>query len=55
MPERERDRPRPAWQVVAAEDRDDTRRVGERRHIREQLGLDVLARDQHVGRLDAGR
>ncbi len=44
---------RAARQVVAAVDADHARRVPERRHLREQLGRDVLSRDEQVDRLDA--
>ena len=48
VPERERHGPRSARQVFAPEDGDDPRRMRERRDLREQLRLDVLARDEHV-------
>ena len=54
VPERERHGPRPARQVVPPEHRDDARRMRERRHLREQRRLDVLVRDEDVGRLEAG-
>jgi len=56
VPEGEADRPRPErGQIVAPEDADHARRVGERRDPCEQLRLDGLARDKQVDRLDAFR
>jgi hypothetical protein len=45
---------RPGGQIVAAEDREHARRVRERRDGGEELGLDVLAGDEHVDRLRPG-
>jgi hypothetical protein len=41
-------------QVITAEDADYPRRVSERRDGREELGLDRLAGDEQVDRLDPG-
>src|SRR5437763_11854910 len=54
-PERQRDRPRPAWQVVAPEDSNDAGRMRERRHLGQQLRFDIRPRDEHVRRFDRGR
>ena len=53
LPERERDLPRAGRQVVSAEDGDDTWRVPEGRHLAEELGTDILARDETLDGLDA--
>ena len=54
MPQREPDiGERIDRQVIAPEDTDHPRRVGERRHFREQCRLDVLACNQQFDRLDA--
>jgi len=52
-PEGKRDATPPTRQVIAAENTDNTRRMRERRHLREQSGLCVLACDENVGRLEA--
>jgi hypothetical protein len=49
MPERERRRAHASRQVVAAVDADDTRRMRERRDLRQQLGRDRLARPAAEG------
>ena len=56
MPEREPDRTRLVGrQVGTAEDPDHARRMGERGDGGEQLGLDRLAGDEQIDRLDARR
>jgi hypothetical protein len=52
-PERERRLARLAGQVRAAVERDDARRVGERRDPGQQLRLDGLAGDEELDRLDS--
>ena len=42
------------WEIVAPKDGDDPWWMRERRHLCEQLGRDVLARDKHVRRLNPG-
>jgi hypothetical protein len=54
-PERERDVTGLRRQVGPPVDRDDPRRMRERRDPREQLGLDRLAGDEQLDRLDPGR
>jgi len=54
VPERERDGTRSVWEIVAPKDGDDPWWMRERRHLCEQLGRDVLARDKHVRRLNPG-
>jgi hypothetical protein len=54
-PERKRRLPRLARQGGGAEDADDARRVGQRRDGGEKLGLDALARDKELDRLDPRR
>ena len=55
-PERETDVGRiAAWEVLTPEDSDDTRWMAQRRDLREQRLLDVIARHEQVGRLDLRR
>src|SRR5262249_36950081 len=53
VPERERERPRPARQIRAAIDPERARRMAQRRELSDERGLDVLARDEQLDRLDA--
>src|SRR5438105_14561771 len=55
MPQRERHRTGAARQVVSAIDPDHPGRVRERRHLGEELGGDVLACDEQIGRFGNGR
>jgi len=54
VPERERHRRSATWEIGAAENRDDARRMRERRYLREQLRRDVFSGDEHVDRLEPG-
>ena len=53
MPERERDRLDAARQRIPPVDADHSWRVAHCRDLRQELGLDVLARSQQLDRLDA--
>jgi hypothetical protein len=55
MPERERHGAHAAREVGTAEDAEHPRRMRERRGLGQERRLDVLARDEQVDRLDAGR
>src|SRR6266536_1029651 len=47
-PQRDRHRPHAPGQIIAPVDAEHTRSVRERRHLREERGLDVLARDEEI-------
>src|SRR5439155_4233565 len=56
VPERQSDlRQRPAGQIVPPVDADHARRMRERRDLRQERRLDVLACDEQLDRLDAAR